>query len=125
MTRKLTPEEHDRDRAEAEHLIQAGDVRNWRELGQRFGITAQAARQRFGNMYGVDMPARVRRYTCAVSVALQPATYDLVESVRGRRSAASVVREVVERHLEADVKAGHFPSPVDAGVNVKKLRGEA
>jgi hypothetical protein len=106
------------DRLHALELIGSGRVRSWAELGRSFGITGQAANQRFGKGtqkrpgYGLTMPLRERRYTRAVSVSLDEEMYELVERIRrntagrtlGRRmpSQASVLRQVIERHLSED-----------------------
>ncbi len=94
----------------AQELIEMGRVRTWVQLGRAFGITGQAANQRFGKGtdkragYGLKMPPQ-RRYNRAVSVSLTEESDALVELIRrrtpGRRlpSRASVLRDIVERHL--------------------------
>lgn len=100
----LTPEEHDEHKALASELIEAGRVHSWRELGRAFGISAQAAQMRFGNQYGLVMPARVRTERQMVSVSLDAELAERLERLREQSShdsRAGVVRELLREHLPA------------------------
>lgn len=119
MATALTPDDREFDRLLAQRLIEDGTVTSWAELGRRFGITGQAANQRFGRGtdkrpgYGLQMPDRPRRYTRPVTMALSPESYRMLETLRARAGAnghlpsvASVARLVMEKHLPEDVAAG-------------------
>ncbi len=112
MVERYSPERHERDRVEAAKLIADGTVTTWVELGARLGISGQAANQRFGrDGYGLAMPKPSRRYTEAVSASFAPATMARIQELRrllavdgSLPSEASVVRTMVERHIDEELR---------------------
>ena len=53
---RMTAEQHEEAKALAAELIESGRIVTWSQLARLFGITRQAAQQRFGDKYGLRMP---------------------------------------------------------------------